>query len=339
MPRSSLRNLPLTAPALDRDGTARSRPALFDELWENPATRVLPLWQGRALVRERNASTGRPGASDALALLAVDAVPAALVRVYLGRTVEPHADEPAGTPVVVEVLTDAAAGELEPDEACWQTLRHLAPSLDGHDAALFTEALAIANWHEAHTHCPRCGTPTVVEMGGWVRHCFEDDSQHFPRTDAAVIVSVLDADDRLLLGSNALWEHNRYSLLAGFVEPGESFEAAAVREIGEEAGVRIAEPEYLGSQPWPFPASIMVGMTARLADGQNADDLVPDGEEILALRWFSREQLWQERDSVLLPGAASIARAIVENWYGGPLEEAPRVTSGPRHADAVGTGR
>jgi NAD+ diphosphatase len=318
---SGLIGLALTDPALDRDGVARSRPALFDELWEDSATRVLPLWQGRALLRE--SGVDGPAASAALALLKVDEVPSALLRVYLGRTIESHANEPAGTPVVALVLTDAAAAQLEPNESRWANLRQSASTLDGRDAAIFVEALAITNWHAVHTHCPRCGTPTVVEMGGWVRRCFADDSQHFPRTDAAVIVSVRDADDRLLLGSNAMWENNRYSLLAGFVEPGESFEAAAIREIGEEAGVRIADPVYLGSQPWPFPASIMVGMTARLADGQSAEDLLPDGEEILALRWFSREQLWEERESVLLPGSSSIARAITEDWYGGPLDAPP----------------
>jgi NAD+ diphosphatase len=195
------------------------------------------------------------------------------------------------------------------------------------DAGLFTEALGIANWHASHTHCPRCGTPTVVEKGGWVRRCFEDQTEIFPRTDPAVIVSVLDKDDRLLLGSNAMWENNRFSLLAGFVEPGESFEAAVQREIFEEAGVRVVDPEYLGSQPWPFPASVMVGFTARLADDQDPAALDPDGDEILDLRWFTRDEVWSNKDLVILPGRTSIARAIIEDWYGGPLGEPPRHTA------------
>jgi NAD+ diphosphatase len=138
---------------------------------------------------------------------------------------------------------------------------------------------------------------------------------------------VLDRDDRLLLGSNAMWEGNRWSLLAGFVEPGESFEAAVVREIGEESGIRLVDPEYLGSQPWPFPASVMVGFTARVADGQDPEALRPDGEEIVGLRWFTREDIWRERGELLLPGTASIARAIVQHWYGGPLDEPPRQRS------------
>jgi NAD+ diphosphatase len=142
----------------------------------------------------------------------------------------------------------------------------------------------------------------------------------FPRTDPAVIVLITDADDRILLGSNAMWENNRYSLLAGFVEPGESLEAAVIREIHEESGLHVTDAVYLGSQPWPFPASIMCGFTARLADGQKADALFPDGEEILDLRWFSREDLLAGLDDIVLPGRSSIARAMVENWLGAHLE-------------------
>ena len=308
--------LPLSRHAVDRDHVARSRPALFDELSGEQATRVLALWKGRALLNEDG---------TALELLPVDRVTAALVRVYLGRTLSDEAGEPAGSAVVLEVLTDAAALELEPDEERWGNLRTVATSLSDRDAGLFTEALAIANWHASHTHCPRCGSPTVVEQAGWVRRCFEDGSEVFPRTDPAVIVTVLDADDRLLLGSNAMWENSRYSLLAGFVEPGESFESAVEREILEEAGLRVVDATYKGSQPWPFPASVMVGMTARLADDQHPAALEADGEEILDLRWFSRQELWDAREQVILPGASSIARALIEDWYGGPLEAPPAV--------------
>jgi NAD+ diphosphatase len=334
MSRSALRDLPLSRSAVDRDHEARSRPALFDELWSEPTTRVLPLWRGRALVTAASIpaanggtdgwGTAREGETAALDLLPVDRVTSALVRVYLGRTLVAAPGEPAGSAIVLSVLTDAAATELEPDEARWANLRTVGTVMSDRDAGLFTEALGIANWHASHTHCPRCGTPTVVEKGGWVRRCFEDQTEIFPRTDPAVIVSVLDKDDRLLLGSNAMWENNRFSLLAGFVEPGESFEAAVQREIFEEAGVRVVDPEYLGSQPWPFPASVMVGFTARLADDQDPAALDPDGDEILDLRWFTRDEVWSNKDLVILPGRTSIARAIIEDWYGGPLGEPPR---------------
>jgi NAD+ diphosphatase len=322
----SLPSVPLLSrSAVDRDHPARSRPALFDELWEEPATRVLPMWRGRALFAQPDVlSSDR---SPALALLPVAEVTSALVRVYLGRALENSDGIPVGAAIVAEILTDAAAAELEPDENRWVGLRESAPLLSDLDAGLYTEALAIANWHESHIHCPRCGSPTVVEMGGWVRRCISDNTEHFPRTDPAIIVSVLDRDDRILLGSNAMWENNRFSILAGFVEPGESFEAAVLREIFEESGIRVVDPEYLGSQPWPFPRSVMIGYTARIADDQDPADLQADGEEILDLRWFTRSELWEERERVILPGPSSIARAIIEHWYGGPLSEPPGAAS------------
>ncbi len=340
MSRSALRDLPLSRSAVDRDHEARSRPALFDELWDEPTTRILPLWKGRALVTAESVDAATPGSDGwgtahegttaTLELLPVDRVTSALVRVYLGRTLVATAAEPVGSAIVLSVLTDAAASELEPDETRWANLRTVGTSLSDRDSGLFTEALGIANWHDSHTHCPRCGDATVVEKGGWVRRCLTDETEIFPRTDPAVIVSVLDRDDRLLLGSNAMWENTRFSLLAGFVEPGESFEAAVAREIFEEAGVHVVDPVYLGSQPWPFPASVMVGFTARLADDQDPAGLMPDGDEILDLRWFTRDEVWSNQDLVILPGRTSIARAIIEDWYGGPLEEPPAADAGKR---------
>ena len=133
-------------------------------------------------------------------------------------------------------------------------------------------------------------------------------------------MGVTDDADRLLLGSNAMWESNRYSLLAGFVEPGESLEAAVQREIHEESGIHVAEPVYLGSQPWPFPASLMLGFTAKVAPGTGTDT-TPDGTEILDLRWFSRDELVAALGEIRLPGRTSIARAIIEEWLGRPILE------------------
>ncbi|QHC66151.1 NAD(+) diphosphatase [Rathayibacter sp. VKM Ac-2759] len=312
MPVPFADRLPLSRQAADRDYLARARPALYDELLGDEATRVLPLWKDRALVD-----------GDRLVLRSAQEVTAGTLRVYLGRTTVDADGEPAGTPVIATVLTDAAAAELEPDEERWSGLRPVAEKLSDRDAGLFTEALAIVNWHASHGYSPRNGDPTVVEQGGWVRRSPSDGSQVFPRTDPAIIVCVLDADDRLLLGSNAMWGNDRFSLLAGFVEPGESLEAAVVREIFEESGMRVVDPQYLGSQPWPFPASLMVGFTARLAADQAPSALKPDGEEIVELRWFTRQQLHDSLESVLLPGRSSIARAMIEDWYGGELENGP----------------
>ncbi len=315
--------LPLSRHAVDRDHETRSRPGLFDELGADAGTRVLVLWRGSVLLAP---DPGPPR----LLLLEPRAVPEADVSVYLGRSLAEDADEAVGTRLVAAVLGDESAHALEPDPEAWISLRALATTLSDRDAGLFTEALGLANWHLSHTHCPRCGAPTTVESAGWSRLCPVDGSQVFPRTDPAVIVLITDADDRILLGSNALWEGNRYSLLAGFVEPGESLEAAVIREMFEESGLRVTDPVYLGSQPWPFPASIMFGFTARLADDQAPTGLRPDGQEILDLRWFSRDELRASGESIILPGRSSIARAIIEEWLGEPIDFGPDLVHGWR---------
>jgi NAD+ diphosphatase len=313
---SFIANLPLSRHEIDRDHESRSKPGLFDELWSDERTRVLVLWRGKALAAAD--FSDRP----ALAFLTVAAVEAYKLRVYLGISLSTTSPEPAGTPLVLLEVEDTEAERLEPDEARWLNLRTHATVLSDRDAGAFVEALAIVGWHASHSHSPRSGVASVVEQGGWVRRDPELDVELFPRTDAAVIVGIVDAQERILLGSNAMWEHNRYSLLAGFVEPGESLEAAAQREVFEESGVRILTPQYLGSQPWPFPASLMVGFYAEVDPEFAESALVPDGEEILDLRWFTRDEIADPESGVILPGPSSIAHAILQHWFGGPLPEA-----------------
>ncbi|WP_253259394.1 NAD(+) diphosphatase [Subtercola boreus] len=331
-----LDTLPLSRFDIDRDHLSRDTADLFGVLWADDTVRVLPIWNQQALLAGGNAIAGEAdwaGATDperaaaaehpTLAFLRTAAVPEYDLAVYLGTSLSTDAPEPVGTRLVAVDLSEEAARTLEPDENRWVSLRTVAAELSDRDAGAFTEALGILNWHHSHTHCPRCGAATLPEKGGWVRRCPVQNIEIFPRTDPAVIVGIVDADDRILLGSNALWANNRYSLLAGFVEPGESLEAATVREVFEESGVRILQPEYLGSQPWPFPASLMCGFLAHVDPASAADPLLPDGEEILDVRWFSRADLEDPNQTVLLPGSSSIARAIIEHWYGGPL---PRPT-------------
>jgi NAD+ diphosphatase len=322
MSRAFQSTLPLARLAIDRDHAARTDEALLDARWADPGARVIVLRRGQALARrDAEGTTG-------LDLRVPAELPAAAlaeladggVRLYLGLSQAVEEGGAVGVAFFAISVTDAAAGAFEADGAEWVNLRIVAEELDHIEAATFTEALAVFNWHATHRHCPRCGAASTVESGGWVRRCPVENIELFPRTDPAIIVGVIGHDDRILLGSNALWENNRYSLLAGFVEPGESLEAAAIREIGEESGVVIDDPEYVGSQPWPFPASLMVGFMARVAEGE-ADTLQPDGEEILDLKWFSRDDLAASHGGVILPGRASIARAIIERWFGGPLPE------------------
>jgi NAD+ diphosphatase len=197
-------------------------------------------------------------------------------------------------------------------------LRQAGPLLSDRDAGLFTEAVALANWHATHTHCPRCGAVTAAVMAGHARHCPVDGSEHFPRVDPAVIMQVTDDDDRCLLARNRSWPPGRVSILAGFVEPGESLEQAVIREVREETGLIATEIRYVGSQPWPMPQSLMLGFRA---EARGAQQIQVDEDEIAEARWFTRGQLRAavSAKDVLLPPPVSIAHRIIESWYGGPL--------------------
>jgi NADH pyrophosphatase NudC (nudix superfamily) len=200
-------------------------------------------------------------------------------------------------------------------------LREAAALLDDRDAGLLTHAVALANWHATHTHCPRCGTPTVTVAAGHAQRCPADGSEHFPRVDPAVIMLVTDPDDRCLLARNRRWPERRVSILAGFVEPGESAEQAVAREVGEETGITVARVRYVGSQPWPMPQSLMLGFRASAAGDL---EIRVDEDEIAEAHWFSRDELRSALASreILLPPPVSIAHRLIESWYG---EELPGV--------------
>ncbi|WP_234983293.1 NAD(+) diphosphatase [Demequina sp. NBRC 110053] len=202
--------------------------------------------------------------------------------------------------------------ELEP-------LRSLLGRLGGDDRGmrdreLATTAVAMAHWHDAHAQCPRCGTSTEPSPGGWQRRCARCERDLYPRTDPAVIVAITDERDRLLLAHASYWSVKRYSHLAGYVEPGESLEQAVHREVAEEAGLRLRDLTYIGSQPWPFPASMMVGFTARAVDPA----FTLDEEEISDARWVTRDELEaaiEARELIIAP-RGSIARRMLEEWHG-----------------------
>lgn len=290
---------------LNRDAEARDDAELFDKLWLEAETRIIVLYKGKTLIHDGH-----------LRLLTTEQATAGKYRVYLGRTTVELGDQKIGTAVVLSVLSDNAAKAIEPDESKWHELRRSGAGLHPRDAALFTQALSIHNWHETHQHCPACGAITVMQQGGWSRLCVSEDRQLFPRTDAAVIVSITDDQDRILLGTQGSWEQNRWSILAGFVEAAESLEAAVVREMLEESGLLVTNPVYLASQAWPYPYSLMLGFQATLDPSNGPESIRPDGIEIAKLRWFSRDELKAEAASILLPSKISIARSLIEHWMG-----------------------
>jgi NAD+ diphosphatase len=290
----ALDGLALSRGTLDRAAQRRSDDAWLAEAWADPRTRVLVVESGRALVR--------PG--PALVLCGPDEAPEG-ERYLLGV-------DAAGIAYFAVAAPLPAVEGTEPAD-----LRGVGALLGDEDAGLLTQAVGLANWHATHPYCPRCGAVTRVASAGHMRVCTADGSEHFPRTDPAVIMLVHDGE-RILLAGGARWRERRVSVLAGFVEVGESLEQAVAREVREEVGVNVRECRYLGSQPWPLPRSLMIGFFARADAGQEPRI---DGEEIQFARWYTRGQLLAaaESEEIFLPGRVSIARQLIESWYGGRL--------------------
>jgi NAD+ diphosphatase len=286
--------LALARGTLDRMGERRRDDAWLAAAWADPRTRVVVVDDGTALVR--------PG--PALVLLGAGEAPEG-ERYLLG------VDHDGVAYFAVPAPLPAIEG-TEPAD-----LRRVGAALSDRDAGLLTQAVALANWHSTHPHCPRCGAPTTLASAGYTRVCTVDGSNHFPRTDPAVIMLVHDGE-RILLASGFRWPEDRVSILAGFVEPGESLEQAVAREVHEEVGVTVRDCRYLGSQPWPLPRSLMIGFFATADPGQ---DLRADGEEIRNASWYTRAELKAatEAKRIRLPGRVSIARQLIERWYGGTL--------------------
>ena len=198
----------------------------------------------------------------------------------------------------------------------WSGLREVGADLADLDAGLLAEAVAMVEWHERNRFSPLTGAATTIERAGWVQRDPTTGTEFFPRTDPAVIMLVHDGGDRCVLGRQPVWPPGRFSILAGFVEPGESAEAAVAREVGEEVGLQVTDVRYVGSQPWPFPQSLMLGFTARV-DGDPT--LRIDRDEIEEARWFTREELRTGTGPQALPPPVSIARHILDRWVRGEL--------------------
>jgi NAD+ diphosphatase len=288
---STAPQIALSVRAHDRVGRRRTDDAWLAETWADPATRVLLLARGRFPVDAGTTIAWR-GPAEA---------PEGQ-RVFLGEQ-----DGVAHFAVLLD----------EPLAADWANLRVVGPHLSPEDTSLLVHAVALAEWHRAHRFCPRCGSVLHVAAAGHVLTCTGCGRQQFPRTDPAVIMLVVDDADRALLGRQPAWPEGRFSTLAGFVDPGESLESAVRREVAEEVGIEIGEVDYLGNQPWPFPASLMVGFYARAL----TTDIHVDDEEITDARWFTREQMRAEAEAgtLLLPSGISISRTLIETWYGGKL--------------------
>jgi NAD+ diphosphatase len=277
---------------LDRQSHRRSDAQFLGEALDAPSTLFVPISDLRVLLTRDDEPKAQLLKRESLSIDDRERL------IFLG-TID-------GTSYFAVPIDDAASIEGE-----WSDLRSAAMRMKGDDVAILAYGRAMMHWHDTHRFCGRCGFATRAAAAGHERICPNCEAKHFPRTDPAVI-TIVSSGERALFGRQASWPDGMFSTLAGFVEPGETLEQAVAREVFEEAGVRVRDVRYFGSQPWPFPASLMVGFTAT-ADNE---ELNIDGNELSEARWLTREEAvaLSEAKQIRFPPRFSIARELIESW-------------------------
>jgi NAD+ diphosphatase len=306
----------LSRSTVDRQENLRDDPERLARMW--PQAKVL-------VVDRRSAVATRSSGSELVyhdAKEFGDQPPGEAVLLGESDGVDYWAVRSVETDEAAEAGTDAGAwrvweGMRAGEDEQWLDLRGVGAQLSDTDAGLLTTAVALLYWHAHSTFCANCGARTVPVRAGWARDCTGCGREEYPRTDPAVIVLVHDGEDHVLLARQPQWPPERYSVLAGFVEAGEAMEATVVREVYEEVGVWAHSVSYLGSQPWPFPRSLMIGFAAV---ANRSQPLKPADGEIEQARWVPRSLVRKaiEAGGVTegfgLPGGTSIARLMLESW-------------------------
>ena len=304
MPLSAVQNAFAGNP-LDRASERRGDAAWIADRLRDPSSTALALRDGAPLV------------SDETGAVRLARLPIALA----AGTARPHENLlflglEAGRAVFaleVEEGEDAAEGALK-GRGRFEELRALAPILPGAEAAVAATAKAVFEWRDRHRFCSACGGPSEPAEAGWKRICPSCRAEHFPRTDPVVIMLAVH-DGRCLLGRQAVWPPNRFSALAGFMEPGETIEEACARELKEEAGLQTVSVAYHSSQPWPWPSSLMIGLIAEVSSAQAA----ADQSELEEVRWITREEAREVlagRHEIHAPRPFAIAHQLLRSWAG-----------------------
>ena len=307
---------------LDRAAHLRGDADRLDAMLVEPAAGVLAIWRGKPLL---NTETGAPiflpaghpvfhAADEAPIFLGLDEAGARFARDISGW-------DPDQVPDTLGAFHDPSEQHhplIDRPGACAE-LRANMTRLSPRDAELVATAKAILGWHETQGFCARCGAKSVIQMAGWQRDCPACSAHHFPRTDPVVIM-LITFGNSVLMGRSPGWPEGMYSLLAGFIEPGETIEAAVRREVVEESGVLVGEVRYLSSQPWPFPASLMFGCHGHAT----SRDITVDPDEIEDAIWVTREDMLEAlagRHPFMKPARkGAIARFLIENWLADTLD-------------------
>lgn len=316
---------PFAGGGLDRATHLRADPRWLSDRLSDPSSRVVPVWRERSLVVQttREAGAEADGLAYEPVLLPPDVAASTSEPpeewIFLGLEGGYHGGRAL---FAADASGDAADATEGPPSGRrldgageFLDLRGVGAMLAQGDGSLLAYARAIVTWSRRHRFCGTCGCPTRPAQGGHVRRCGDEAcaAEHFPRTDPAIIVLVTDGD-RCLLGRKDIWPEGVYSTLAGFVEPGESLSEAVVREVREESGIEVGSVRYRSSQPWPFPASLMLGFRAERVGGE----LTVARQELVDARWFERADFARRRQIGLrLPGRVSISRRLIEDWLAG----------------------
>ncbi len=287
-----------------------------DKLASNDSARAIVLWRGKPLLEAQTANLVRVPLDHLI-------LKAATARIFLGLSGgnpvfaydisawQPDADQDAVATSFFDATTQQHPDA--PKDTCFYEVRSVMAQLPRDDAELVVAAKGLFGWHLSHPRCAKCGAKTEVAEAGWQRNCPDCDAVHFPRTDPVVIMLITHGN-KVLLGRSPQWPEKMYSLLAGFMEPGETVEAAVRREVMEETAVTVGKVSYLTSQPWPFPASLMIGCYG-VAETL---DITLDENELEDALWLSKEQLVDvlcgNSDEILPSRNGSIAQFLIENW-------------------------
>lgn len=326
MPAPPDRNI-FAGNSLNRAANERKDPDWLRAQQADPRRRILPLWQLRFPVDHAGAVDQGSVAEPAPRLVWLSAdqlqgIEGELVLLGL-RDGVPH------FALDVSVLEDARAVLPLPEGAAYRDLRGVAPELVTEESGLAAQARSLIDWHQRHGFCPACGAATTPRQGGMLRVCGRCEKQHFPRTDPVVITLVHDGQDRCLLAARARPNTPDapppvFTCVAGFIDQGETIEAAVQREVCEEVGVQVTDVTYQSSQPWPFPSSLMLGCRARAV----TQEITVDDDEIGQAYWFSRAQaraLFEadydpdaaasaETPGLRIPPAVAIAHHLIKRW-------------------------
>jgi NAD+ diphosphatase len=283
------------ASPLDRQDARRRDTGWIEAQKNSGDARFVPVWRSRNLVRRTSEKRFEP---------------AYLTRQHIRQDAPWAFLGSYGATSLFAADLSAWDHPIDTDaDGTFEDLRRMGSLLPAEDAAILAHARGLMHWRSRHRFCPTCGANAVPRDAGHVMQCNGCGAHHFPRTDPAVIMLVTH-ENRALLGQPARFRETRFfTTLAGFVEPGESLEEAVAREVFEEAGVRVANIAYHSSQPWPFPASIMLGFTAEATTA----DIVIDPDELVDARWFTRAEAASE-EGFFLPPAVSIARRLIDDW-------------------------